>query len=63
METLKDFTDTDGHTVWLRGDRILNVSPSNSGGSIVTLGEIFELAAAPDVVAARLSLRQPTPAD
>jgi hypothetical protein len=42
METLKDFKDTDGHTVWLRGDRILNISPSNSGGSIVTFGEIFD---------------------
>jgi hypothetical protein len=49
------FKDTDGHTVWFRADKILNVSPSNSGGSIVTVGEIFELNESPDEVAARLS--------
>jgi hypothetical protein len=55
METLKDFKETDGSTVWLRADRVLNVSPSNTGGSIVTVGDIFELNETPAEVTARLS--------
>jgi hypothetical protein len=56
MGSLREFKDTAGDTVWLRADNILHARPSNTGGgSLVTLGEVFELNLTPDEIAARLN--------